>query len=314
VLRWTDTLRPRWVACEQVPPCLPIWQEYAEVMRGWGYRTWTGVLNAADYGVPQTRKRAFLLASLDRQPERPEPTHAKGGDVDLFAERQPWVSMAEALGWGYDHKPSATLLSGGASTGGAEPYGPREREALRQVALRNGNQENACERPADEPAGTLYFGGRMNDVRWVVRTGNNSMATGRAGSRAGDGDVQAYERSCDEPAPTLDTGVGNKWTVEQREVWGDRPATTVVGSFRPDVIAAPGYRTTEDGPRQNAAGSVRVTVQEAAILQSFPRDYPWQGSKTKQFQQVGNAVPPRLAMHVLAAVLDVALPCAEVAA
>ena len=80
--------------------------------------------------------------------------------------------------------------------------------------------------------------------------------------------------------------------------WG-RPATTIVGSFCPDIVSAPGYRTTES--RQNAPGGIRVTVQEAGVLQSFPADYPWQGTRTKQYEQVGNAVPPFMAAHVLAA-------------
>ena len=49
--------------------------------------------------------------------------------------------------------------------------------------------------------------------------------------------------------------------------------------------------------------STRVTVAEAAVLQSFPGGHPWQGKKGKQYQQVGNAVPPRLALHALAEVL-----------
>ena len=116
--------RPRLVALEQVPEVLPVWNAYAAVLRTLGYSVWAGVMRAEQHGVPQTRKRAILMARLDGKVQQPVPTHSRYYSTDsarLDPGVQKWVSMAEALGFGLASRPSPTITGGGTETGGAEP-------------------------------------------------------------------------------------------------------------------------------------------------------------------------------------------------
>lgn len=188
--RFIEAHMPTFVAFEEVPPVLPFWKEYAEWMRRIGYRVWTGILNAADYGVPQSRKRAFLLASLVSNPAPLPGTHARSVDPhpSLFADkRKKWITVAEAL-----------------------PH-------------------------------------RTDLPEWCYR----------------------------------------------------RPATTIVRSFCPHIVAGPGYRKAGDGPRQNAPGSFEVSIDEMAVLQGAWPGMPFQGSKTKRFSICGALLPPPWATAVL---------------
>lgn len=77
--------RPRLVALEQVPEVLPVWHAYAAVLRSFGYSVWTGIMRAEQYGVPQTRKRAILMARLDGKVQPPTPTHSRYYSTDPAA-------------------------------------------------------------------------------------------------------------------------------------------------------------------------------------------------------------------------------------
>lgn len=92
-------------------------------------------------------------------------------------------------------------------------------------------------------------------------------------------------------------------TEKTRSWWVyNRPATTLSGDPR---ISGPGHKDGRPGsgyPRQQA-NAIRVSIEEAATLQTFPRDYPFKGTRTKQFLMCGNAVPPRMAEALLKAVI-----------
>lgn len=57
-----------------------------------------------------------------------------------------------------------------------------------------------------------------------------------------------------------------------------------------------------NGATKSRNDGIRLTVSQAGTLQSFPPDYPWQGGPGEQYLQVGNAIPPLLAMALLSAI------------
>jgi DNA (cytosine-5)-methyltransferase 1 len=60
-----------------------------------GYSVSSEVVNAADFGVPQTRQRFFIVGMLGQAFEFPSATHAKPGSG---AELPPWPTAGEAIG------------------------------------------------------------------------------------------------------------------------------------------------------------------------------------------------------------------------
>lgn len=125
-MRWHYDLQPRWICMEQVPSVLIVWQQYAEILRGWGYSAAAGILDAADYGLGQTRKRAVLIASREQEVQLPAPTHGRLGQPAL-------ASMADTIGWGYTQRPAPSVTGGGTYTGGAEPFGNGTRQAMKRA-------------------------------------------------------------------------------------------------------------------------------------------------------------------------------------
>lgn len=87
---------PRFIVLEQVPGVLPIWERGAVELRNMGYSVWTGVIDAADHGIAQSRKRAYLIARNDGIPAAPP-------------EAEERVTMFDVCGWGFTKRQSPTL-------------------------------------------------------------------------------------------------------------------------------------------------------------------------------------------------------------
>jgi len=70
VLRFAKVLKPRWVVVENVIQ-MRSWAKYAKwlvQLQELGYKTKEHVLNAADFGVPQARRRLFIIADREQDP------------------------------------------------------------------------------------------------------------------------------------------------------------------------------------------------------------------------------------------------------
>ncbi|WP_435280772.1 DNA cytosine methyltransferase [Streptomyces koelreuteriae] len=220
------------VVLEQVPAVMPVWEKYAEVLATLGYRTRTQLMLTEAFGVPQTRKRAVLMARLG------------GPDIPEVAETH-------------------------------ERYRPRN---------------VPTEPSAADRADTLPWGTEEDSLNRTPKAAWVSIETALKKARS------IAPHLPDRPSFTVvsNYGTGGDPGARGRRDH-DTPSSTITGKVSRNRLVHKGTDTA-------LSQFDRFTLSEAGVLQTFPVAYPWRGGD--QSQQIGNAVPPRLALHVLRQVLE----------
>lgn len=240
--------------------------------------------------------------------ERLQPHAFVMENVKALYENRRWSSIREALRerasqLGYDHE--MFLLN-------AADYGaPQARERMMFIGIRGARP--LCPKPttANDPvtvrealAQLPPWGLPGNDQFCTAKITLAKAPVMRRSPYAGmlfNGAGRPIE--LDRPSPTLPASMGgNKTPIIDQQNLDDAGAAQWVAGYHSSLLAGgPGADHRPPVPTHLR----RLTVEEAAVIQSFPLGLVFDGPKSSQFRQIGNAVPPRLGLAVASAIAQV---------
>lgn len=125
-LRALEEASPQAFVMENVPELLRSaeYDAFREAATELGFNVDGRILLAADFGVPQTRRRAFVIGLLGQEPEWPQETHAAPGKER--PGQKPWRTFRDAVE-GLSPKPDGLLWHRGRN--------PRQMSLERYMAI-----------------------------------------------------------------------------------------------------------------------------------------------------------------------------------
>lgn len=215
------------------------------------------LLNAADYGVPQIRERVILIGVRK--------------DIDYINVNQIYSDIRKTNSNDDDNLPNYfTVKDAIADLPKLLPG-----EGANKVIVDTENIKNAyLEKIANDSCLVYNHHARKHNAQDIERY--RILSSHKNWQLK---DLQTVRPDLVHHDPKH---FGNRYTVQE---W-DKPGKTVVAHLYKD-----GNLFIHPDPEQART----FTVREAARIQSFPDDFVFEGSRTQQYKQVGNAVPPLMA-------------------
>lgn len=267
------------------------------------------VIRAEQHGIPQARHRVILIGvregiglGVPAQIERAAEVTVEQV-IDSLPELRSCLSKEADSDevWG---EVVASHFSGMARelNGNKAHVGLRSvlEEASCKIKRGLGTGDNQLGRRGGESDVLALLEGWYHDSRlgvWLNHSARGHMRTDLRRYAYAAAFAEAYGRSPKGHAefflqglrPNHDNWETGKFADRFRVQLRGRPATTVTSHISKD-----GHYFIHYDLRQCRS----LTVREAARLQTFPDNYFFQGNRTEQFHQVGNAVPPLLAKKI----------------
>lgn len=287
LLRVVEDKQPKFFVGENVKGILSlangkVFEMIKQDFRNIGYVLDAKLLNAADYGVPQTRQRVIILGNkMGKEIKFPKIIHSEKdyistkevighlsnietverntNDIITLADKKIYnhISYTNVLNKFYKRKDGVS------------------QEEICDYLKYWRNKKGISTKKVDE-----YFGYKHTAGHWF-RKDNNSGSIPKPNDWIKLKELLGF---CDKYDDFVTNLIEKEIVFEQslRIANWDKPSDTITAST----------------PEIHINKQRRLSVRECAIIQTFPDDFVFYGSLSSQHRQVGNAVPPLLAIKI----------------
>ena len=343
-LRYVKSCRPLAILMENVPDIMNfgghnVPEKVCDVLEDLGYKCAYTLLNAAFYGVPQTRERMFLIAyhrEIDQDVSFPKPTH--------------WIDLPP--GYEGSRRVALKVLSNGDRFTAAHNYvEPSEatnalppavtaeaaivdlpeidaRALVRKGVLKRGARRFDKLLPYDASRLTSEYARSMKSwsgfeagdglydhvIRYLPRD-YPLFARMKEGDQYPQAHRLALKMFDDELSKLARNGV----CIKSGSVKYQKLKSSIVPPYDASKFPNKWRKIARNQPARtimahlsrdgyshvhyDSAQARTISVREAARLQSFPDGFVFAGAMNQAFQQIGNAVPPLMAKAIAAEIM-----------